>query len=109
MKIIAENDLAFAVFDIFPVTKGHTLIITKEHRKDFFAATKEEKGAILDLIDEVKSIVDDKYAPIAYNIGMNCGKAAGQEIMHLHVHLIPRYENDTKKPRGGVRGVISKK
>ena len=56
-----------------------------------------------------KKIVDEKYQPDAYNIGMNLGVAAGQSIMHLHIHLIPRYENDVDNPRGGVRGVIPEK
>ena len=53
--------------------------------------------------------IDEKYHPDAYNIGMNLGEDAGQSIMHLHVHLIPRYKNDVENPRGGVRGIIPNK
>ena len=77
-KIILENEYAFARFDEFPVNKGHILFMTKRHNPD------------------------------GYNIGMNCGKAAGQSVMHIHVHLIPRYEGDVEDPRGGVRGVVPK-
>ena len=49
------------------------------------------------------------FQPTGYNIGMNCGESAGQSIMHLHVHLIPRYDGDVENPRGGVRGVIPNK
>ena len=107
--IIIENELAFAVYDEFAVSKGHAIFITKRHIKDFFETTKEERQAIFELVDKTKEIIDKKYSPAGYNIGMNCGKAAGQSVMHVHVHLIPRYEGDVKNPRGGVRGVIPNK
>lgn len=104
-----ENELAFARFDGFPVSKGHLEVIPKRHIKDWWEATDEERMAIFKLIDEAKKIVDEKYHPDAYNIGMNLGEKAGQSIMHLHVHLIPRYDGDVQNPRGGVRGVIPEK
>lgn len=104
-----ENELVFAVFDNFAVSKGHLLFITKRHIKDFFETTKEERQAIFDLIDEAKKLIDEMFQPTGYNIGMNCGESAGQSIMHLHVHLIPRYDGDVENPRGGVRGVIPNK
>jgi len=104
-KHIAENELAFAIFDTYPVNKGHVLIIPKRHFKDFFDATEEEINAIYYLLQEVKVIVEKEFKPDAYNIGINIGEAAGQTIMHLHVHLIPRYKGDVEKPRGGVRNI----
>ena len=103
-----ENELAIARFDDFPVNKGHLEVIPKRHVKDWWKATNEERLAIINLLDEAKKLVDDKYNPDAYNIGMNLGEKAGQSIMHLHVHLIPRYDGDVPNPRGGVRGVIPK-
>lgn len=82
---------------------------TKRHIKDWWEATDEERMAIFKLIDEAKKIVDEKYHPDAYNIGMNLGEKAGQSIMHLHVHLIPRYDGDVQNSRGGIRGVIPEK
>lgn len=108
-KIVLENKFAFAVYDEFAVSKGHTIFMTKRHVKDFFETTKEEKQAIFDLIDKMKEIIDKKYAPDGYNIGINCGAAAGQSVMHIHVHLIPRYNGDVENPRGGIRGVIPSK
>ena len=64
---------------------------------------------MLNLADEVKSIVNEKYHPDGYNIGINVGEAAGQSIFHVHLHLIPRYVGDVSNPRGGVRGVIPAK
>lgn len=108
-KIILENEYAFARFDEFPVSKGHVLFMTKRHVKDFFETTLEEKNAIFDLMEKAKEIVDSNYNPDGYNIGMNCGVAAGQSVMHIHVHLIPRFNRDVENPRGGIRGVIPKK
>ena len=108
-KIIFENELAFARYDEFAVSKGHILIMTKRHVKDFFETTLEEKQAIFELIDEAKVLIDKEYHPTGYNIGMNCGISAGQSVMHIHVHLIPRYDGDVENPRGGIRGVIPQK
>lgn len=104
-----ENELAIARFDDFPVNNGHLEVIPKRHVKDWWNTTQEEKIAIFNLLDEAKKIIDDKYKPDGYNIGMNLGEAAGQSVMHLHVHLIPRYKCDVENPRGGVRGVIPEK
>lgn len=108
-KIILENDYVFARFDEFPVNKGHMLFMTKRHVKDFFETSLEEKNAIFELIEKAKEIIDKEYHPDGYNIGMNCGKAAGQSVMHIHVHLIPRYKGDVENPRGGIRGIIPEK
>ncbi|MGG7176403.1 HIT family protein [Clostridium paraputrificum] len=102
-EYIAENDLAFAIFDHFPVNEGHALIIPKRHFQSFFDATEEEVGKIYSLIHEVKKIVDEKYKPTGYNVGINVGYDGGQTVMHLHVHLIPRYKGDVENPRGGIR------
>lgn len=104
-----ENELAIARFDDFPVNKGHLEVIPKRHIKDWWETSKEEKIAIFELLEEAKKIVDEKYQPDGYNIGMNLGISAGQSIMHLHVHLIPRYNGDVPNPRGGVRGIIPSK
>lgn len=106
---VLENELAFAKFDGFPVSEGHLEVVPKRHVVDWWGTTKEERIAIFDLLDEAKKIIDQKYHPDGYNIGMNLGETAGQSVMHLHVHLIPRYRGDVPNPRGGVRGVIPEK
>lgn len=108
-NFIIENELAVGKFDEFPVNEGHFEVVTRRHVIDWWNTTKEEKTAIFDLIDTAKEIIDKKYNPDGYNIGMNLGKYAGQSVMHLHVHLIPRYKGDVSNPRGGVRGVIPNK
>ncbi len=107
--LILENDLAWARYDKYPVSPGHLLIISKRHVADFFDTTIEERRALNDLLQEAKKMLEREYSPDGYNIGVNCGEAAGQTIMHLHIHLIPRYQGDIDNPRGGVRGVIPDK
>ena len=103
---IAENDLVFAINDGYPVTLGHSLIVTKRLVPTWFEASQEEQHAIIDLINMVKTQLDKKYFPQGYNVGFNAGVAAGQTVSHLHVHIIPRYKNDVPDPSGGVRHVI---
>jgi diadenosine tetraphosphate (Ap4A) HIT family hydrolase len=73
---------------------------------DYFETTAEEKTALWALVDEVKTGLDTTHRPDGYNIGINAGTAAGQTVMHLHIHVIPRYHGDMFDPRGGVRHVI---
>ena len=107
--IIASSSLSVAFFDGFPVSPGHALIIPKRHVASFFDLSKEEQLDLLNLADRVKRIVEERYHPDGYNIGINVGEAAGQSIFHVHMHLIPRYQGDVPNPRGGVRGVIPAK
>lgn len=103
---VASNALAFAVRDRYPVTKGHTLIVPRREVATWFEATPEEQHALLALLDEVKVQLDAELHPDGYNVGFNAGPAAGQTVMHLHVHVIPRWTGDMDDPRGGVRHVI---
>ena len=90
----SENDLAYAVYDIFPKSKGHALIIPKRHSENFFEMTEREKVDCFKLLDEVKKLLNKEHKPDGYNILVNCGKDAGQVVFHTHVHLIPRYKGD---------------
>ncbi len=101
-----ENDHAYVIKDAFPVSTGHLLIIPKRHIQDYFGTTKPEVAAIDQAIRWGKAYLDKHYEPDGYNIGINNGKAAGQTVFHLHIHLIPRYTGDVSDPTGGVRGVI---
>lgn len=102
-EIVAENKLAFAVLDKFPVNEGHTLVIPKRHFQSSFEASEEEIKAIYSILHEVRELLDIQYEPSGYNIGINDGPDAGQTIMHFHVHLIPRYRGDVENPKGGIR------
>lgn len=103
---IASNALAFAIFDRFPVSPGHALVVPRRLVATWFDATSDEQRALLDLVDVVRRRLDRDLHPDGYNLGTNAGEAAGQTVMHLHLHLIPRYRGDMGDPRGGVRHVI---
>jgi diadenosine tetraphosphate (Ap4A) HIT family hydrolase len=97
------------VWDAFPVSHGHVLLIPRRHIATWFDATIEEQQALVAAIDEAKTAIELEHKPDGYNIGINSGEAAGQTVQHLHVHVIPRYEGDVNDPRGGVRQVLPEK
>lgn len=109
-ELIAENELAVAFRDGFPVTPLHTLVIPKRHVADYFDLYQPELNAINQLLAKIKDELTVADASITgFNIGINSGQSAGQTIFHCHVHLIPRRDGDVEDPRGGVRGVIAAK
>ena len=108
---LCSNALAFAIFDGFPVSPGHTLVTTRRVVETWFDATDEEQAALMDLVKAVRHHLDVQLAPKpdGYNVGFNSGSAAGQTVPHVHIHVIPRYLGDMHDPRGGVRHVIPEK
>ena len=108
-QVLVEHPLVLAKHDGYPVSKGHTLIIPRRHVASFFETTEEERQAMLKLLDEMKAMLDREHKPDGSNIGINNGAAAGQTVMHLHMHLIPRYAGDQPDPRGGVRWIFPDK
>jgi len=109
-RVIAENTLAYAIRDGFPVTDGHTLLIPKRHTPDYFSLTPDEVLAVNQLMAEQRTLLLTTDSTIGgFNIGMNCGEIAGQSIWHCHVHLIPRRTGDVEIPKGGIRNVIPNK
>ena len=103
---VIENENAFAIFDKFPVSNGHLLIIPKLHSNSYFDLDIEIQNACWDIVNHGKQLLEKMYSPSGYNIGININEAGGQTIPHAHIHLIPRYTGDVSNPRGGVRGVI---
>jgi len=102
-----ENTLAYASYDTYPVSEWHCLIIPKRHVKDYFELTNDEVIACNDLIKKIKEKILLKDPLVkGFNIGTNAGKIAGQSVLHCHIHLIPRREDDVENPQGGVRSVI---
>jgi diadenosine tetraphosphate (Ap4A) HIT family hydrolase len=105
-RIISESAHGFVIRDGFPVSEGHTLVISRRHVASFFDLTQAEREDLLRLLEAAKVELDQMFRPAGYNIGINDGPAAGQTVPHLHIHLIPRYTGDQIDPRGGVRWVI---
>ena len=105
-----KNDLAYASYDSYPVSKHHCLIIPKRHIKDYFDLSKDELIACDKLINIVKEeILSNDKTVKGFNLGTNIGKASGQSILHCHFHLIPRRKDDVENPQGGIRSVIPNK
>ncbi|EAY24705.1 HIT family protein [Microscilla marina] len=109
LSTIKSQQNVFAIYDKYPVSPGHTLIIPNRHVANFFELTKEEMNDCWALAKEMKQILAEEYQPDGFNIGINVGEAAGQTIFHVHIHLIPRYKDDVENPAGGVRYVIPEK
>jgi diadenosine tetraphosphate (Ap4A) HIT family hydrolase len=108
-KIIHKGRNFFLIYDSFPVSTGHILIISNEKKVDYFSLNNEEQKELTSLIEKAKTIIEKDNNPDGYNIGMNCGEAAGQTVMHFHCHVIPRYFGDMENPRGGIRHCIKDK
>ena len=99
----------FAIWDQYPVSPGHALLIPRRHIASWFDATQEEQHELLQAVSSVREQILQRFQADGFNIGINDGTAAGQTVRHLHVHLIPRYRGDVPDPAGGVRYVIPEK
>ena len=109
-QLVSEDEFCYAAKDSFPVTEFHTLIIPKRHVASYFDLSLSEVSALHEMLVEMKRTIEAKDDSVTgFNIGVNAGKDAGQSIIHVHVHLIPRRKGDVENPRGGVRGVIPHK
>lgn len=108
-ELIVESATAYAIFDKYPVSEGHALIIPKRHCESYFDLTFKEQAACVFMLNKVKEIVSERFKPDGFNVGINVGEMAGQTVHHVHIHLIPRYKGDVDDPKGGVRGVIPSK
>tara|TARA_B100001175_G_scaffold18508_1_gene13883 strand:- start:198 stop:599 length:402 start_codon:yes stop_codon:yes gene_type:complete len=109
-EYLIENDLAFATFDSYPVSKNHLLVIPKRHVENYFDLSNDEILACNEIIKlSKKKLEEDDQTIEGFNLGSNNGKAAGQSINHCHIHMIPRRLGDVDNPQGGVRAVISSK
>ena len=107
--VLVENSLAYVRYDNNSLSRGHVLVIPRRHVASFFDMTKEEQDSVLSLLNQAQRVIEKEHAPDGYNIGVNVGKAGGQSRMHVHVHLIPRYEGDVPNPQGGIRCVLTRK
>ena len=108
-EILVENDLAVAVYDRFPVSPGHALVLPRRHAVTIWDLTDEEYDACFRLVRELKPLLEARHKPDGFNVGVNCGATAGQSVWHAHIHVIPRFPGDSPDPLGGVRHVIPRK
>ena len=108
-RIRHANALAVAIDDAYPISLGHSLIIPRRHIASLFETTEDEREALWELLHAVRAKLSASSNPDGFNVGVNDGVAAGQTVMHLHVHLVPRYTGDKPDPRGGVRWIFPDK
>ena len=106
---LLESEVGFVIYDGFPVSEGHCLVVPHRVYANYFDSTKEEIVGLQALVLEAQKLLREKFSPDGFNVGINCGEAAGQTVPHMHIHVIPRYKGDMDNPRGGVRGVIPSK
>lgn len=108
-RIWLENEVGIAFADSFPVSEGHTLVIPRQHVTSLFDLSPGEQAQLWQLVAEVRQQLVEKHHPDGFNVAVNDGRAAGQTVMHTHIHIIPRYVGDRDDPRGGIRWVIPEK
>ena len=106
--LLLENEQAYVQFERDSLSPGHVIVVPRRHVADFFQMTVNEQDAVSQLLREAHAYIAERFSPDGFNVGVNVGKAAGQNRMHVHVHLIPRYTGDVADPKGGVRAILSK-
>ena len=94
-KTLYEDDSFRVILDISPASKGHAIILPKNHAANLYELPEEDASKIMLVAKKVATALKDVLHCDGMNILQNNGEAAGQTVFHLHVHLIPRYENDT--------------
>lgn len=107
--IVYQDEYFFIIRDKYPVSPGHSLIISNKSKTDYFHLSIEERKKLDEVILIAKQLIEQEFKPDGYNIGMNCGETAGQTVFHFHCHLIPRYKGDMANPRGGIRHCVEGK
>lgn len=101
-----SNEHAVAFPDAFPISNGHTLVVSRTHESELFALDAETRAAMWALLDAAQAELAAELSPDGFNVGVNVGTAAGQTVGHAHIHLIPRFAGDVPDPRGGIRRIV---
>lgn len=105
-RVILEGANCLAFFDRYPVSQGHALVVPDRPVLSLYELDEHMQAEIWDTVRRVREILEERFNPAGFNIGVNDGRAAGQTVPHAHVHVIPRYAGDVFDPRGGIRWVI---
>jgi len=108
-RIVFSDDGVMALFDAYPVTPGHTLVVPTQHVSRLFDLPPDEQLKIWLFTGRVRRFLAERLTVDSFNIGINDGEAAGQTVGHAHIHIIPRRLGDLPDPRGGIRWIIPKK
>ena len=108
-RVLLRDRASLCIYDKYPVSNGHALVISDRHVSSFFELDIGEQQSMLETLSRAKALIDRERNPQGYNIGINDGAVAGQTIFHVHIHLIPRYDGDVDMPEGGVRWIFPDK
>lgn len=108
INLLTESATAYAMFDGYPLSKGHVLIVPKRHISNYFELPPKEQSACWLMANKVQEILNREFQPDGFNVGMNINKAAGQAMNHATIHIIPRYLGDANGGKSGMRSVIPK-
>jgi len=108
-RIRQASEFAFAFLDGFPVNHGHTLVVPKHHVASVFDLPEKEQAAVWNLVAHVRAMLLAELKPDGFNVGLSDGTAAGQTVMHAHVHIIPRHKGDVANASGGIRWIVPAK
>lgn len=93
-KKVYEDDNVLSILDISQTTKGHTLVIPKKHFDNILEADKDTLEKVMSKTQDIAKMLVTNLGAAGCNILVNTGEAAGQTVNHLHVHIIPRYDNE---------------
>jgi diadenosine tetraphosphate (Ap4A) HIT family hydrolase len=100
------HDAGLAIWDAFPLTEGHTLVVPRQHVASLYELTPAEQADLWTLVADVRARLRERFNPDGFTIGVNDGPSAGQTVGHAHIHVVPRRLGDVPDPRGGIRWVV---
>jgi histidine triad (HIT) family protein len=100
---IYEDDAVYAFLDIYPASEGHTLVAPKKHFSNFTDMNAKDVALLFEAARKVTAAVENAFSAEGSNIGINNGEVAGQEVPHVHVHVIPRRKGDGGR---GIKSII---
>lgn len=109
ITLLTESATAYAIFDGYPVSKGHVLIVPKRHVANYFELPFKEQSACWFMANKVQEILSQEFQPDGFNVGMNINRDAGQAMMHANIHIIPRYKGDALGAKSGIRNVVPRR
>ena len=93
-KTLYEDEKFRVILDLGPATRGHALVIPKEHYADLYEIPEETAGEAMKVAKKMAAVMTEKLKADGFNIVQNNGEVSGQSVFHFHIHLIPRYEGD---------------
>ena len=109
ITLLTESATAYAMFDGYPLSTGHVLVVPKHHVANYFELPFQEQSACWFMVNKVQEFLREEFHPDGFNVGININRSAGQKMMHTNIHIIPRYQGDTVGAKGGMRHVIPRR